>query len=34
MPIWRELVATTIDIERVLGKIGETSFLVVERRQG
>jgi hypothetical protein len=25
-----ELVATTIDIERVLGKIGETSILVVE----
>ncbi len=29
-----ELLATTIDVERVLGKIGETSISVVEQRQG
>jgi hypothetical protein len=32
--IMEELVATTIDIERILGKFGETSISVVERRQG
>jgi hypothetical protein len=30
MPNMEELVATTINIERVLGKFGETSMSVVE----
>jgi hypothetical protein len=30
MPMWTELLPTSLDIERVLGKIGETSISVVE----